>query len=363
MAKRAGGARKKLRRGLWSPEEDEKLMNHIAKYGHGCWSSVPKLAGLERCGKSCRLRWINYLRPDLKRGAFSQEEEDLIIHLHSMLGNKWSQIAAQLPGRTDNEVKNFWNSYIKKKLRQRGIDPATHKPLAEVAAAAAACTRTPAVFSDAELILSSIGAQPPLTESYMYYDGSRCSTECGATASASAGVGGGGGCSDGSLTSLSGYSQATAEFTGGYVADGAHALLHCGGAGPASSGGGAPPAVIPSVSSSSTLNSMAGLSPAATTTDERYGNNSRGSPTNHDGHHHHHLPWLELGPSTAASAADVDHYGAALDELKWSDYVFDGYNNQLPPYNHGGIQGQCIYGDSKVDTAVHFDAHALGNWC
>ncbi|KAF0906913.1 hypothetical protein E2562_013297 [Oryza meyeriana var. granulata] len=87
-AKRAGGAKKKLRRGLWSPEEDEKLMNHIAKYGHGCWSSVPKLAGLERCGKSCRLRWINYLRPDLKRGAFSQEEEDLIIHLHSMLGNK-----------------------------------------------------------------------------------------------------------------------------------------------------------------------------------------------------------------------------------------------------------------------------------
>nr|BAC07124.1 Myb-like DNA-binding protein-like [Oryza sativa Japonica Group]BAC10033.1 Myb-like DNA-binding protein-like [Oryza sativa Japonica Group] len=174
MAKRAGGARKKLRRGLWSPEEDEKLMNHIAKYGHGCWSSVPKLAGLERCGKSCRLRWINYLRPDLKRGAFSQEEEDLIIHLHSMLGNKWSQIAAQLPGRTDNEVKNFWNSYIKKKLRQRGIDPATHKPLAE-----------------------------------------------------------------------------------------------------------------------------------------------------------------------------------------WSDYVFDGYNHQLPPYNHGGIYGG---GDSK-DTAVHFDAHALGNWC
>uniref|UniRef100_A0A0E0QBQ4 Uncharacterized protein n=1 Tax=Oryza rufipogon TaxID=4529 RepID=A0A0E0QBQ4_ORYRU len=345
MAKRAGGARKKLRRGLWSPEEDEKLMNHIAKYGHGCWSSVPKLAGLERCGKSCRLRWINYLRPDLKRGAFSQEEEDLIIHLHSMLGNKWSQIAAQLPGRTDNEVKNFWNSYIKKKLRQRGIDPATHKPLAEVVAAAA-CARTPAVFSDAELILSSIGAQPP-PESYMYYDGSRYSTECGA-----ASVGG-----DGSLSSLSGYSQATAEF----AVDGASAsaLLHCGGGGPTSSGGGAPPAptaaVIPSVSSSSTLNSMVGLSPAATTTttttDEQYGNTN-------------HLPWLELGPSTttpssSSAAATFDHYGAALDELKWSDYVFDGYNHQLPPYNHGGIYGG---GDSK-DTAVHFDAHALGNWC
>ncbi|GAA0184362.1 hypothetical protein LIER_31650 [Lithospermum erythrorhizon] len=124
--------KQKLRKGLWSPEEDEKLINHITKFGHGCWSSVPKLAGLQRCGKSCRLRWINYLRPDLKRGAFSQEEENLIIELHEVLGNKWSQIAVQLPGRTDNEIKNLWNSSIKKKLGQRGIDPNTHKPLSEV---------------------------------------------------------------------------------------------------------------------------------------------------------------------------------------------------------------------------------------
>ncbi|KAL6884613.1 hypothetical protein ACP4OV_010549 [Aristida adscensionis] len=129
--------RPKLRRGLWSPEEDEKLYNHIIRYGVGCWSSVPKLAGLERCGKSCRLRWINYLRPDLKRGSFSQQEEDLIISLHKILGNRWSQIASQLPGRTDNEIKNFWNSCLKKKLRQRGIDPTTHKPLDDVAGAGA----------------------------------------------------------------------------------------------------------------------------------------------------------------------------------------------------------------------------------
>ncbi|CAI9765264.1 unnamed protein product [Fraxinus pennsylvanica] len=124
--------KQKLRKGLWSPEEDEKLVKHITKYGHGCWSSVPKLAGLQRCGKSCRLRWINYLRPDLKRGTFSQEEENLIIELHAVLGNRWSQIAAQLPGRTDNEIKNLWNSSIKKKLRQRGIDPNTHNPISEV---------------------------------------------------------------------------------------------------------------------------------------------------------------------------------------------------------------------------------------
>lgn len=124
--------KQKLRKGLWSPEEDEKLLKHITKYGHGCWGSVPKQAGLQRCGKSCRLRWLNYLRPDLKRGTFSQEEEKLIIELHAVLGNRWSQIAAQLPGRTDNEIKNLWNSCLKKKLRQRGIDPVTHKLLSEV---------------------------------------------------------------------------------------------------------------------------------------------------------------------------------------------------------------------------------------
>ncbi|KAF8096619.1 hypothetical protein N665_0305s0041 [Sinapis alba] len=108
--------KQKVKRGLWSPEEDEKLIKYINTYGHGCWSSVPKHAGLQRCGKSCRLRWINYLRPDLKRGSFSSQETALIIELHNLLGNRWAQIVKHLPGRTDNEVKNFWNSSIKKKL-------------------------------------------------------------------------------------------------------------------------------------------------------------------------------------------------------------------------------------------------------
>ncbi|KAG5033312.1 hypothetical protein JHK82_016876 [Glycine max] len=117
-----------LKKGPWTPEEDLKLTNYIQIHGPGNWRSLPKNAGLRRCGKSCRLRWTNYLRPDIKRGRFSLEEEDVIIQLHSILGNKWSAIAARLPGRTDNEIKNYWNTHIRKRLLRMGIDPVTHTP-------------------------------------------------------------------------------------------------------------------------------------------------------------------------------------------------------------------------------------------
>lgn len=117
-----------LKKGPWTPEEDQKLVDYIQKHGCGNWRTLPKNAGLQRCGKSCRLRWTNYLRPDIKRGRFSFEEEETIIQLHSIWGNKWSAIAARLPGRTDNEIKNYWNTHIRKRLLRMGIDPVTHSP-------------------------------------------------------------------------------------------------------------------------------------------------------------------------------------------------------------------------------------------
>ncbi|XP_039025670.1 transcription factor MYB41-like [Hibiscus syriacus] len=128
MGKYPGSYKNGLKKGPWTAEEDQMLIDYIQKHGHGRWRTLPKNAGLKRYGKSCRLRWTNYLRPDIKRGKFSPEEDEVIIQLHSVLGNKWSAIASRLPGRTDNEVKNYWNTNIKKKLLRMGIDPFTHTP-------------------------------------------------------------------------------------------------------------------------------------------------------------------------------------------------------------------------------------------
>ncbi|CAB4266010.1 unnamed protein product [Prunus armeniaca] len=156
-----------LNRGAWTALEDKILTSYIKAHGEGKWRSLPKRAGLKRCGKSCRLRWLNYLRPDIKRGNISGDEEELIVRLHNLLGNRWSLIAGRLPGRTDNEIKNYWNTTLGKKAKgeptstgssketsppptksrakRREIESKTTKP----SAAAAAATRPPVIRTKA----------------------------------------------------------------------------------------------------------------------------------------------------------------------------------------------------------------------
>uniref|UniRef100_A0A0D9VUK5 Uncharacterized protein n=1 Tax=Leersia perrieri TaxID=77586 RepID=A0A0D9VUK5_9ORYZ len=105
-----------VKKGPWTPEEDIILVSYVQEHGPGNWRAVPARTGLLRCSKSCRLRWTNYLRPGIRRGGFSDHEERLIVHLQALLGNRWSAIASYLPHRTDNDIKNFWNTHLKKKL-------------------------------------------------------------------------------------------------------------------------------------------------------------------------------------------------------------------------------------------------------
>nr|WCZ68590.1 MYB transcription factor [Osbeckia stellata] len=112
-----------LRKGLWTEEEDELLRKCVQRHGEGRWHLVPCRAGLNRCRKSCRMRWLNYLKPNTKRGKFQEDEVDMIIRLHNLLGNRWSLIAGRIPGRTANDVKNFWNTHLAKKTTSSDEKP------------------------------------------------------------------------------------------------------------------------------------------------------------------------------------------------------------------------------------------------
>lgn len=110
--KEEGEVKGRVRKGPWTPSEDAILVEYVKKHGEGNWNSVHKNSGLYRCGKSCRLRWANHLRPNLKKGAFSPEEEQIIIDLHSKLGNKWARMAAQVYLYTYISISLHKNAYL-----------------------------------------------------------------------------------------------------------------------------------------------------------------------------------------------------------------------------------------------------------
>nr|QTO65854.1 R2R3MYB [Miltoniopsis roezlii] len=92
MGRNSCGFKDGLNKGVWSATEDKLLTAFINTHGEGKWTTIANKAGLKRFGKSCRLRWLNYLRPSVKRGNFSEEEDDLIIRLHKLLGNRVFQV-------------------------------------------------------------------------------------------------------------------------------------------------------------------------------------------------------------------------------------------------------------------------------
>ncbi|KAJ6811958.1 myb-related protein 306-like [Iris pallida] len=124
-----------VKKGPWTPEEDILLVSYIQDHGPGNWRAVPTNTGLLRCSKSCRLRWTNYLRPGIRRGNFTDHEEKLIIHLQALLGNRWAAIASYLPERTDNDIKNYWNTHLHKKLKKleaNGVSSSSsHQPISK----------------------------------------------------------------------------------------------------------------------------------------------------------------------------------------------------------------------------------------
>ncbi|OIT22450.1 PREDICTED: transcription factor MYB35-like [Nicotiana attenuata] len=119
------------RRCNWT-EEVANTSKFVSKHGIANWTAMSKKSGTGKCGRSQKHRWSNRLKTDIKEDSFTLQQEELIIKLHATIGSRWSIIAQQIPGRTDNEVKNLWNTKLKKKLSAMGIDPVTHKPFSQI---------------------------------------------------------------------------------------------------------------------------------------------------------------------------------------------------------------------------------------
>ncbi|KAI9078560.1 hypothetical protein K1719_039498 [Acacia pycnantha] len=150
-----------MRRGPWTLEEDSLLIHYIARHGEGRWNMLAKSAGLKRNGKSCRLRWLNYLKPDIKRGNLTPQEQLMILELHSRWGNRWSKIAQHLPGRTDNEIKNYWRTRVQKQARQLNIESGSKKFIDAIR-----CFWTPRLVQKVEHQQKLINSPSTTTTSY-----------------------------------------------------------------------------------------------------------------------------------------------------------------------------------------------------
>ncbi|XP_073134012.1 transcription factor MYB48-like [Henckelia pumila] len=107
------------KKGPWTEQEDVQLVFYVKLFGDRRWDFIANVSGLKRTGKSCRLRWVNYLNPGLKRGKMTPNEEKLVLELHKKWGNRWSRIARKLPGRTDNEIKNYWRTHLRKEAQEK----------------------------------------------------------------------------------------------------------------------------------------------------------------------------------------------------------------------------------------------------
>ncbi|KAK3156836.1 hypothetical protein QOZ80_2AG0112610 [Eleusine coracana subsp. coracana] len=161
-----------MKKGKWSQEEDYLIRNHIEKHGIGrSWQALSNTLGLQRCGRSCRSRWLNYLRPGLKHGNFTPAEDKIICEMYSKRGSCWSVIASQLPGRTDLAIKNYWNSTLKKRFSAARKTSARRRPRPSPTASTSSDAATPArnlqmvVYSDESSSAGSSCAKPALLAS------------------------------------------------------------------------------------------------------------------------------------------------------------------------------------------------------